>query len=181
MSQTYKVRVKVIDNHNFINHVELFEMLQPCHMSGDEAVVAEEDDRQLLPHVFHIVEAAWQSKEFKVFVRTLDDWNIEDQRQKTGESQSGGNCPRRRIEKADPSVVNSRAPIGLWRNCYDEEWLRSLKPHVRERLNIIPDDYNFSLPNYERPAEDLSDAEQDDGAMTEDEEEGENAMNADDQ
>ena len=48
-------------------------------MSGDEAEVENsEDDRQKHPRVFFIMDAAWQSRTFKIFVRTLERWNIED-------------------------------------------------------------------------------------------------------
>ena len=118
-------------------------------MSGDEAVVeSSTDNRQAHPRVFFIVEAAWQSEPFKRFVRTLDEWNIEDWRQKVGDILPGGNSPRRRVALATPRVVNSPAPIGLWRNCYDPGWLKKLKGHVRERLQIIDEDYDFSLPTY---------------------------------
>ncbi|KAI0716866.1 hypothetical protein C8Q76DRAFT_575933, partial [Earliella scabrosa] len=127
-------------------HWILFDMLKPVHMSGDEAVtMGPGDDRQKHPRVYHIVEAAWQSEEFKAFVRALDEWNIEDWRVKVGERLRGGNSPRERIALAKPRVINSAAPQGLWRNCYSPSWLASLKPHARERLQIIDEDYDFSL------------------------------------
>ncbi|KAI0688934.1 hypothetical protein C8Q76DRAFT_598459, partial [Earliella scabrosa] len=127
-------------------HKILFDMLAGRHMSGDEAVVkGVEDDRQQHPRSYHIVEAAWQSDEFKAFVRMLDEWHIEDWQLKVGDRLQGGNTPRVRIALAKPRVINSPAPTGLWRNCYNPGWLRSLKEHVREQLQIIDEDYDFTL------------------------------------
>ncbi|KAI0735955.1 hypothetical protein C8Q76DRAFT_568662, partial [Earliella scabrosa] len=127
-------------------HKLLFDMLEARHMSGDEAVVQDSTDNRLKhPRVYHIVEAAWQSEEFKAFVRMLDQWNIEDWGVKVGDKQRGGNSPRERIPLAKPRVINSPAPVGLWRNCYSPSWLQSLKPHARERLQTIDEDYDFTL------------------------------------
>ncbi|KAI0744437.1 hypothetical protein C8Q76DRAFT_573574, partial [Earliella scabrosa] len=132
--------------HELAKHKALFDTLRGRHMSGDEAVVeGVDDDRQKHPRAYHIVEAAWQSEEFKAFVRVLDEWHIEDWRLKVGEKLRGGNSPRVRIPLAKPRVINSPAPIGLWRNCYSPSWLRSLKDHAREQLHIIDEDYDFSL------------------------------------
>lgn len=38
------------------------------------------------------------------------------------------------------------APIGLWWNCYDANWLKLLPPHVCKSLHLIKADYDFSLP-----------------------------------
>lgn len=118
-------------------------------MSGDEAKVEnDEDDRQKHPRVYFIVDAAWQSGGLKTFVRMLDQWNISDWRQKIGDKLPGGNAPRKRVELAKPRVVDSLAPPGLWRNCYDERWLESLNPVPRARLNVVDSDYDFLLPTY---------------------------------
>ncbi|KAI0686178.1 hypothetical protein C8Q76DRAFT_636259, partial [Earliella scabrosa] len=141
---------------DLFKHKILFDRLRPGHMSGDEAVtMGTGDDRQQHPRVYHIVELAWQSEEFKTFVRTLDEWNIENFRIKVGRKLSGGNSPRERIALAKPRVIDSPAPKGLWRNCYSPTWLAALKPHVREQLQIIDKDYDFSLPTYKSP-EDLN-------------------------
>ena len=47
--------------------------------------------------------------------------------------------------------MDSRAPKGLWQNCYNQSWLNALPGHIRARLNIIDSDYDFSLPTYRKP------------------------------
>ena len=62
-----------------------------------------------------------------------------------GHKHAGGNTPRERLELADGETVDSPAPKGLWRNCYNPAWLKGLKPYQYEALQIIDEDYEFSL------------------------------------
>ncbi|RDX43278.1 hypothetical protein OH76DRAFT_1322818, partial [Lentinus brumalis] len=106
-----------------------------------------DQERQTHPKTFFIVEAFWQSDELKVFLRLLDTWHLWDWRQSIGDRLPGGNPPRKRVELAEPRVANSAAPKGLWKNCYNDAWLDTLKPHVRRQLGIIDEDYDFRLPD----------------------------------
>ena len=122
-------------------------------MSGDEAVMeTSEEDRRVHPQVYHIVEAAWQSREFKTFARDLEVWNIDDWRLTGGGRLPGGSSPRKRIALEKPRVVNSRAPRGLWRNCYNSQWLKKLSNPQRQLLNIVDEDFDFTLPEYTHAA-----------------------------
>ncbi len=81
----------------------------------------------------------WQSRDYKDFMHGLDKiW-------KMNRRSKGGNLPRKRIELADPTWVDSEAPPGLWRNCYDDEWLRKQPHQKRIELRIINEEYDFSL------------------------------------
>ena len=111
-------------------------------MSGDET----DGPVKTHPPKFRIIEARWQSLEFKIFLRTLDALYRETWAKPVGNRATSGNPPRERHEHPDARVEDGVAPIGLWRNCYNAAWLRSLRPHVRESLNIIDSDYDFSLP-----------------------------------
>ncbi|KAI0373842.1 hypothetical protein BV20DRAFT_936833, partial [Pilatotrama ljubarskyi] len=126
-------------------HAALFTKLKPVHMSSDEAAVEGANERQQHPRIFYIVEAAWQSMEFKTFVRTLDAMYIEDWKSPTADRLPGGNTPRVRVARQNARIEETVAPKGLWRNCYDATWLEKLKPHQRKRLNVIDKDYVFSL------------------------------------
>ena len=123
-------------------HKTLFAKLSPIHMSGDET----DGPVKSIPPTFRIVNAEWQSTELKVFMRTLDALYRERWAKPTGDRATPGNPPRFRVERPDGRTVDGVAPVGLWRNCYNLAWLKSLRPHVRQSLNIIPSDYNFSLP-----------------------------------
>lgn len=117
-------------------------MLRPVHMSGDETDGLEKTH----PPTFRIVEARWQSLAFKLFLRLLDALYRENWATPVGDRATSGNPPRVRIEQEDGRSKDSLAPIGLWRNCYDPAWLKSLRPHVRASLKIIDADYDFTLP-----------------------------------
>ncbi|RPD52091.1 hypothetical protein L227DRAFT_515363, partial [Lentinus tigrinus ALCF2SS1-6] len=142
---------------DLVRHKILFEKLKPSHMSGDEPQFDSEDGEwQTYPRTFFIVEAAWQSKLLKDFLRTLDQWHIEDWRQSIGDRLPGGSPPRIRIARANPKVRQSAAPKGLWKNCYDRKWFAKLKPHKQRELEVIDQDYDFRLPDWTMP-EDLKD------------------------
>lgn len=110
-------------------------------MSADETA----GEEKAHPPVYDIVEARWQSLELKTFLRALDRMYREDWASPIGERASSGSAPRVRRESLDPRVEDGIAPIGLWRNCYDAEWLASLQPHEIEHLDILDKDYDFSL------------------------------------
>ena len=130
------------------HHLALFANIEAAHLSGDEAALGN-DAKQAQYNLFYIVEAAWQSRDFRTFVRKLDRWYIYHSRPKVGDRQRGGNRPRIREElpKGKARVVDSIAPRGLWRNCYDSHWLATLKNTDREDLGMIDEDYDFTLPS----------------------------------
>ncbi|TFK83037.1 hypothetical protein K466DRAFT_499232, partial [Polyporus arcularius HHB13444] len=134
-------RVCVIVEFGLNEHKILFVKLRPIHMSGDET----DGPVKTHPPTFRIVEARWQSLELKTFLRALDALYRETWAKPVGQRATSGNPPRHRVEKAGRSEEGV-APVGLWRNCYDDTWLRSLRPHVRASLNIIDSDYKFTLP-----------------------------------
>ena len=107
-----------------------------------------DEDRRVHPQVYQIVEAAWQSREFKTFARDLEVWNIDDWRLDNGGRLPGGSSPRKRIALEKPRIVDSKAPVGLWRNCYNPRWLKRLKGPQKQGLHIIDEDFDFTLPDY---------------------------------
>ncbi|KAI0672559.1 hypothetical protein C8Q78DRAFT_952174, partial [Trametes maxima] len=74
---------------------------------------------------FYILEQDWPSAIYKNFMRAIDAMAANDADSK--------------------SAVGARAPPGLWRNCYDSKWLRTLKDHERRALRIVDEDYDFSI------------------------------------
>ncbi|OJT09097.1 hypothetical protein TRAPUB_7 [Trametes pubescens] len=135
-------RVSIILEMKLYWHKRLFSMLRPVHMSGDET----DGSDKTHPPTFLIVNARWQSLLFRLFLRTLDALYRESWATPVGDRATSGNPPRVRIEREDCRSEDSLAPIGLWRNCYDQDWLKSLRPHVRASLKIIDADYDFKLP-----------------------------------
>ena len=142
--------MNVILEFKLKQHKRLFTLLRPIHMSGDETDGLEKSH----PPVFRIVEARWQSLALKIFVRTLDALYREAWAHPVGTRATSGNPPRTRVERPESGrVEDGVAPIGLWKNCYDQKWLDSLRPHVRESLQIIDANYDFTLPRPRVPIE----------------------------
>ncbi|RDX44262.1 hypothetical protein OH76DRAFT_1359904 [Lentinus brumalis] len=149
--QTLKVRRRVVSIHGLDQHKALLDKMKPRHMSGDEPEFeVSNDERVTHPRIFFIIDAFWQSGPLVKLLRSLDAWNVQDYCQSIGDNLPGGNPPRKRVELATPKVVNSRAPKGLWRNCYNDAWLDTLKPHEIRKLCIINKDYDFKLPDWSK-------------------------------
>ncbi|RDX51288.1 hypothetical protein OH76DRAFT_1347265, partial [Lentinus brumalis] len=147
---------------DLVQHKALFEKLKPRHMSGDEPEFeVSNDERQAHPRVFFITDAFWQSGPLVTLFRSLDAWNVQDWRQSIGDNLPGGNPPRKRVELANPKVVNSPAPKGLWRNCYNDAWLATLKKHEIRKLRIINKDYDFKLPDWSKATQPVEESESD--------------------
>ena len=51
-----------------------------------------------------------------------------------------------RYETPESKTVNNSAPVGLWRNCYDAEWMRKQKEIFIDELCVIEEDYDFTIP-----------------------------------
>ena len=143
---------------------DLFVNLSGAHMSADETDF-EEGGGKKHPATFTITRAAWMSAAFRRLCRQLDMENIQNCEPVIGDQGSGGNGPRACSDATPPREANTRAPTGLWRNCYNSVWLRCLKEDQLRRLDIINDDFGLSLPSG-------------DTDMEEEEEEAEENVNA---
>lgn len=125
-------------------HAELFDLILASHMSGDVPVLI--NGKVKYPREFKIVDAEWQSQVLRDFFTTLDAMHRETFHYPVGDRLPGGNQPRVRTRPSVPEYDSkSAAPIGLWRNCYDEQWLAKLPPHLITELRIKPTDYNFTI------------------------------------
>lgn len=121
-------------------------------MSADETD-RDEDGAKGHPVTYTITRAAWMSSAFRRVCRELDKENIETRDTLIGDQGSGGNGPRIRQDTAPPREADTRAPTGLWRNCYDSVWLAGLKEDQVRRLEIVNEDFDLRLPK-DMPSED---------------------------
>ena len=132
-------------------------------MSGDETDC---DARQESLPTYRIVESRWQSDDLKAFMRSLDDMYRDNQ----GETTSDGNSLHARIARVNARVEEGFAPRGLWRNCYNADWLRKLPQHKKRALKIKDTDYDFDLTPLFDELEDAVVREQEDESADEVEE-----------
>lgn len=137
-----EARLAVVLEQGLSRHALLFDRLLPQNMSGDET----DGPKRQLPMVYRVVESRWQSDVLKTFMRTLDVMYRTAWSQSTpGQRATRGNPPRTRIVRAGGRVEDGYPPAGLWRNCYDQQWLRGLQPYQRRALNIIQANYDFDI------------------------------------
>uniref|UniRef100_A0A5K1JYU2 Thiol-transferase Tc52 n=1 Tax=Ganoderma boninense TaxID=34458 RepID=A0A5K1JYU2_9APHY len=134
-------RSYVVAIYGLLEHVLMFTKLAPVHMSGDEA----ESEEARRKGMYVIIEAEWQSKDFKNFVRSLDERYLDDWDKGVGNRKRGRPPRQRYTAVSKPYVVDSVAPVGLWRNCYDLTWLHKQPAWIIRELDIIDEDYNFTI------------------------------------
>ncbi|EIW86028.1 hypothetical protein CONPUDRAFT_68650 [Coniophora puteana RWD-64-598 SS2] len=123
-------------------HAPFFVSLTRGCMSGDET--EPEEGPEKAPKRYLIVKPVWRSLEFTIFLHALDRKYREAWRSPGGGRRATpGNPPRIRKESSlsDLGIV----PKGLYRNCYDAKWLKSIKSWQRENLMIIDEDYDFFI------------------------------------
>ncbi|KAI9062813.1 hypothetical protein FKP32DRAFT_1573509, partial [Trametes sanguinea] len=121
----------------------LFARLRAEHMSGDETD-RDEEHKKLHPPSYTVLEATWQSKKHKSFMRKLEEWHNEDWKNPTIDGDyKGGNGPR--LRNRTGKAINAPAPTGLWRNCYSKRWIAKLKPHQLQALEMVDEEYDYKL------------------------------------
>ncbi|KAI0324605.1 hypothetical protein GY45DRAFT_1262515 [Cubamyces sp. BRFM 1775] len=133
----------VCRRRGFERHYWIFSVLEAAHMSGDET----DGPKKKHPPVFRIIIANWQSQELINFLRMLDAMYREDWENPKHRRAMGGNPPRVRVmpPPGEGGKVSGLAPVGLPRNFYNREWLDSLPAYARKELEIIDEDYDFSI------------------------------------
>ncbi|CDO75079.1 hypothetical protein BN946_scf185010.g4 [Trametes cinnabarina] len=134
-------RFAIIRWRDLGRHSILFDKLSANNMSGDET------DGEKVKHspVYRIILAEWQSPELRAFLWAIDARYIANWEEPTGSRRSKGNAPRKRVLRPESRAEPGVAPRGLWRNCYNEEWLNKKQEWEIEALVIIPEDYDFTI------------------------------------
>ncbi|KAL7280905.1 hypothetical protein ACG7TL_005849 [Trametes sanguinea] len=124
-------------------HTWMFSVLEAAHMSADETDGPEKKH----PPMFQIVAARWQSQQLKDFLWKLDIMYREDWAKPRHRRAMAGNAPRVRIlpQQGEGTSEVGIVPFGLPRNFYDGAWLATLPPYAREELDIIDEEYDFSI------------------------------------
>ncbi|KAI0323122.1 hypothetical protein GY45DRAFT_1212616, partial [Cubamyces sp. BRFM 1775] len=141
--QSFVTREAVLVDNGWDRHLKLFSLLKAEDMSGDETD-RDQNGKKIHPPSFTVEELRWPSDQYKTFMCKLDESRYDSWKSPTvGGGYRGGNGPRTRRRRG--KFVDTPAPKGLYRNCYDQAWLRKLKqPHLRA-LHVIDEDYDFSL------------------------------------
>lgn len=110
-------------------------------MSGDET----DGDEKTHPPTWRIIPSRWQADALRSLLWKIDGMGLQDWAEPKGTRATQGNPPRLRVLRDGGEEEDGVAAIGLWRNCYNPEWLKALLPHQVANLQIIDADYDFSL------------------------------------
>lgn len=114
-------------------------------MSGDET------ETRGPPKTYRILRPAWQSDELAEFLWRLDEIDREHWRSPVEQNSTAGNPLRIRLPPEVGKRSSNRAPSGLWRNCYHPDFIETLREWDLEALDVIDEDYDFSIPADELP------------------------------
>ncbi|OSD03003.1 hypothetical protein PYCCODRAFT_1467311 [Trametes coccinea BRFM310] len=134
-------RFVIIRMQEFTRHRILFDRLSASNMSGDET----DGDKVMHAPVYRIIHAEWQSEALRAFLWAVDAEYIAHWESPPNSRRTKGNMPRKRVLRPNSQTVSGTAPMGLWRNCYNPQWLAKKKEWQVEALQIIDEDYDFSI------------------------------------
>lgn len=138
--QRFETQVNALNYYRINRFIKPLEEMSPAVLSDDES-----DHEQGTRHGqsrYFIVNEAWRSEELVIWLRTMDLLAC-------GEKWSGRHVARqgntRRLRRHSSRTKDGTAVSGLPENCYDSEWLHSLKRYQREELDVQPPvDLTFS-------------------------------------
>ena len=88
------------------------------------------------------------SEELRKFLRKLDEAHYDDSLNLPEKQSQGGSGPRERKPRDPRKSIVGVAVKGLWRNCYNPAWLATLKRHKIRDLQIIDEEYDFTIVEY---------------------------------
>ncbi|KAI0691533.1 hypothetical protein C8T65DRAFT_587145, partial [Cerioporus squamosus] len=125
-------------------HLALISKFEAANYSGDETD-AEPPRRRTRENRFRIIECWWMSDDLRNFLRRLDADYLEDWECSPTKRSAGGSAPRERVVATPRMITEGTAVVGLWRNCYNEDYLKNLKPHDYRKLQIIESNYDFRI------------------------------------
>ncbi|KAA1478724.1 hypothetical protein DENSPDRAFT_753694, partial [Dentipellis sp. KUC8613] len=92
---------------------------------------------------YRVIRARWMSQQLIDFLRHLDVVYRRHYRNPIGAHTKSGNGPR--VRRSPLRTETGHPPPGLWRNCYDSDWLASLDSWERRDLGIVDEDYEFDV------------------------------------
>ncbi|PIL29456.1 hypothetical protein GSI_08398 [Ganoderma sinense ZZ0214-1] len=156
----------------------LWEALTAANMSDDETDSGSKKGKEKVTRrrkrhwpTWTIIRSLWQSDELVKLFHGIDkhyrrDW--ENPGRYSTKRKSSGQPPRRRYLRETSKVEDGVVPRGLWRNCYNPAWLKTLQPDEIAALQIINADCDLKLPFPAADTDEESDGEE--APATQDEE-----------
>ena len=121
------------------HHANLLEAIGVQGMSSDES---DYGGREV---VYGRILPEWRSQELQDFLWRLDDVQDEVSKRPVGNRRHGPQRGRRRLRTNLKINKASTAPPNLPRNCYRPSWLKVLRTYQLRQLNIVDDNYDFSI------------------------------------
>lgn len=131
--QRFETQVSALNYYTIDRFIKPLEEMTQAVLSEDES--DHEQGAHLGQSRYSIVNEAWRSEELVIWLRTMDLLAC-------GEKWNGRHVARqgnsRRLRMHSSRTKDGTAVSGLPENCYNLEWLHSLKRYQREELDIQP-------------------------------------------
>lgn len=127
------------DRDLLARHGELMEMMDNDCCSSDNT------DYDESGRIFYRSPPGWRSVYLRDFLRKLDKIMEHRSRFATGRRRKGPNQRTRKCLGSDEINMERLPLIGLPQNCYDQGWLAGLKQQELERLEVQPENHDFTI------------------------------------
>ncbi|KAI0742330.1 hypothetical protein C8Q80DRAFT_1107940 [Daedaleopsis nitida] len=138
--------VGVVVERGYQEHFELIGKLSPVNHSDDDSECELEGKQLRSRHKrFRIIRCEWMSDALRNFLRFLYEAHMTDWETSPEKRQAGGSNPRDRYERVPPDSTVGVPAVGLWQNCYNPAWLKTLQRHEVRQLHIIKKNYCFKI------------------------------------
>ncbi len=119
-----------------------------CHLLdiiGVQGMSSDESDYGGSQVVYNRILPGWRSQELQDFLWRLDDIRDEVAKRPVGKRRHGLQRGRQRLRTNLKINEESVAPPNLPCNCYRPRWLKGLRPYQLKQLEIVKDNYDFSV------------------------------------
>ncbi|KAI0286327.1 hypothetical protein BC826DRAFT_918066, partial [Russula brevipes] len=130
---------------NALHYHNIHEFIKPLSQMSRAVLSDDESDHENGGHLgqshYAIVKEAWRSDELIVWLRTMDLLACGEKWDSRNVARQG-NSRRRRVHSTRSK--DGVAVLGLPENCYNPEWLKTLRPYERKLLDVkLPMDLRF--------------------------------------
>lgn len=112
---------------------------------GVQGMSSDESDYKSGQVAFNRILPGWRSQELQDFLWHLDDIRDEVAKRPVGNRRHGLQRGRQRLRTHLKINEESIAPPNLPRNCYRPKWLKGLRQYHLKKLEIVGDNYDFSV------------------------------------
>ena len=143
-SQLVNGRVEtVVDSPDLAVHCHLVSLAGRNSMSDEETDYEEIEGTRTT--VLAKVTPDWRSEEFGELYQFIDLRRDDMKKSGIGRRRATNGRNLLRVRKPSRTTAAHPPPPGLWRNCFEKDWLRKRRPWELAALKVVDEDYDFEV------------------------------------